>query len=97
MGARQRLPPAELAAAALCCSAASRASTARGGERKYAEDALKIGQIARRQAGAVLRAGPPSLYDGRIFPYPRKGEAPLRPAPRGNAGNPPAADPDPND
>ena len=40
---------------------------------------------------------PPSLYDGKLFAYPRKGVAPLRPTPRGVEGNPPARDPDPND
>jgi phospholipid/cholesterol/gamma-HCH transport system substrate-binding protein len=67
-----------------------------GGERKYPEDALKPGQDHDDKRAPCFEA-PPSLYDGRIFPYPRKGKAPLRPAPRGNAGNPPAADPDPND
>jgi len=66
------------------------------GERKYAEDALKPGESNDDKLAPCFEQGP-SLYDGRIFPYPRKGKAPLRPAPRGNAGNPVAADPDPND
>ena len=66
------------------------------GERKYAEDALKPGESHDDKLAPCFEQGP-SLYDGRIFPYPRKGKAPLRPAPRGNAGNPVAADPDPND
>jgi len=66
------------------------------GERKYPEDALKPGQDHDDKRAPCFEA-PPSLYDGRLFSYPRKGVAPLRQAPRGTAGSPPATDPDPND
>ncbi len=66
------------------------------GERKYPEDAVKPGEDHDDKRAPCFQA-PPSLYDGRLFSYPRKGVAPLRQAPRGNAGNPPATDPDPND
>ena len=67
-----------------------------GGERKYAEDAVKPGQDHDDKRAPCFEA-PPSLYNGHLFELPRKGVAPLREAPRGNAGNPPAADPDPAD
>ena len=67
-----------------------------GGERKYPEDATKPGQDHDDKRAPCFEA-PPSLYDGRLISRPRRGVAPLRPAPRGNAGNPPATDPDPND
>jgi hypothetical protein len=39
---------------------------------------------------------PPSLYDGKMFAYPRKGVAPLRNNPKGFEGSRgPATDPDP--
>jgi phospholipid/cholesterol/gamma-HCH transport system substrate-binding protein len=66
------------------------------GERKYPEDALKPGQDHDDKRPPCFEV-PPSLYDGNQFSHPRKGFAPLRPAPRGNAGSTPAADPDPND
>ncbi len=60
---------------------------------------LRRGTRAERQTNADKRLPclrqPPSLYDGRRFPYPRRGEAPLRQSPRGNEGSPPAGDPDP--
>jgi phospholipid/cholesterol/gamma-HCH transport system substrate-binding protein len=67
-----------------------------GGERKYPDDAVKPGQDHDDKRAPCFEV-PPSLYDGRIFSYPRRGVAPLREAPRGQAGSPPAADPDPND
>ena len=38
---------------------------------------------------------PPSLYNGKIFPFLKRGVAPLRANPKGVEGNPPAKDPDP--
>ena len=39
---------------------------------------------------------PPSLYDGKLFSYPRRGVAPLRNNPKGFEGSTgPATDPDP--
>ena len=66
------------------------------GERKYPEDALKPGEDHDDKRAPCFEV-PPSLYDGNLFSYPRKGFAPLREAPRGNAGSTPARDPDPND
>ncbi len=66
------------------------------GELKYAEDALEPGESHEDKLAPCFEATP-SLYDGRIFPYPRRGVAPLRPAPRGFAGSPAAKDPDPSD
>ncbi len=67
-----------------------------GGERKYPQDSVKPGEDHDDKRPPCFEA-PPSLYDGHLIERPRKGFAPLRPAPRGNAGNPPATDPDPND
>jgi hypothetical protein len=65
-----------------------------GGERRDPEDAAGIGQTnADKRLPCLVQ--PPSLFDGRRFPYPRRGEAPLRQPPRGNEGSPPASDPDP--
>jgi phospholipid/cholesterol/gamma-HCH transport system substrate-binding protein len=67
-----------------------------GGERRDPEDALGVGQMnADKRAPCFVQ--PPSLFDGRRFPYPRRGEAPLRQPPRGNDGSPPAVDPNPAD
>ena len=66
------------------------------GERKYAEDALNPGQDHEDKRAPCFLV-PPSLYDGKRFAYPKKGVAPLVPNPKGVEGNPPAADPDPND
>jgi phospholipid/cholesterol/gamma-HCH transport system substrate-binding protein len=64
------------------------------GERRDPEDATAVGQTnADKRVPCLLQ--PPSPYDGRRFPYPRRGEAPLRHPPRGNEGSPPASDPDP--
>ena len=67
-----------------------------GGERKYPEDAVKPGQDHDDKRPPCFEV-PPSLYDGNLFSHPRKGFAPLREAPRNNAGSVPATDPDPND
>jgi phospholipid/cholesterol/gamma-HCH transport system substrate-binding protein len=40
---------------------------------------------------------PRSLWDGRRFPFPHRGQAPLRSAPRGLDGQAPARDPRPGD
>ena len=66
------------------------------GERKYPEDATEVGETNDDKRTPCFEV-PPSLYDGKLFAYPRKGVAPLRPTPRGVEGNPPARDPDPND
>ena len=65
-----------------------------GGERKYPEDALKVGQKADDKRAPCFEM-PPSLYNGKIFPFLRRGVAPLRANPKGVEGNPPAKDPDP--
>jgi phospholipid/cholesterol/gamma-HCH transport system substrate-binding protein len=65
-----------------------------GGERKYPEDALQVGQDHEDKRTPCFVV-PPSLYDGKQFSFPRKGVAPLRQSPRGREGNPPAVDPDP--
>jgi phospholipid/cholesterol/gamma-HCH transport system substrate-binding protein len=66
-----------------------------GGERKYPEDALEVGeQHSDKRAPCFVI--PPSLYDGKMFAYPRKGVAPLRNNPKGFEGSRgPATDPDP--
>jgi phospholipid/cholesterol/gamma-HCH transport system substrate-binding protein len=65
-----------------------------GGERRDPEDATELGETnADKRAPCLLQ--PPSLFDGRRFPYPRRGEAPLREPPRANAGARPASGPDP--
>jgi hypothetical protein len=65
-----------------------------GGERKYPEDALKPGEGHDDKRAPCFEL-PPSLYDGKIFAFPRRGVAPLRSNPRGVEGNPRAQDPDP--
>jgi phospholipid/cholesterol/gamma-HCH transport system substrate-binding protein len=67
-----------------------------GGELRDPEDALKAGQSHEDKRAPCFEL-PPSLYDGKIFAYPRKGVAPLRANPRGVEGNPPARDPNPDD
>jgi virulence factor Mce-like protein len=67
-----------------------------GGERRYADDATRPGQDHDDKRAPCFEL-PPSLYNGDLFARPRKGFAPLRQAPRGLDGNPPATDPDPND
>jgi phospholipid/cholesterol/gamma-HCH transport system substrate-binding protein len=67
-----------------------------GGERKYPEDAVKPGQSSEAKRAPCFEL-PPSLYDGKVFSYPRRGVAPLKSNPKGVEGNPPARDPDPND
>jgi phospholipid/cholesterol/gamma-HCH transport system substrate-binding protein len=66
------------------------------GELKYAEDALQPGESHEDKLAPCFEAVP-SLFDGRIFPYPRRGVAPLRDAPRGFSGSKIASDPDPRD
>ena len=87
---------AERATTARCRSAASRASTVPGRRAQDPEDAVKPGQDHDDKRPPASRS-PPSLYDGKLFSHPRKGFAPLREAPRNNAGSVPATDPDPND
>jgi hypothetical protein len=65
-----------------------------GGERKYPEDALKVGQKADDKRAPCFEM-PPSLYNGQIFSFLKRGVAPLRANPKGVEGNPPAKDPDP--
>jgi phospholipid/cholesterol/gamma-HCH transport system substrate-binding protein len=65
-----------------------------GGERKYPEDALKVGQKNEDKRAPCFEV-PPSLYNGQIFSFLRRGVAPLRSNPKGVEGNPPAKDPDP--
>jgi phospholipid/cholesterol/gamma-HCH transport system substrate-binding protein len=66
------------------------------GELKYAEDALEPGESHDDKLAPCFETTP-SLFDGRIFPYPRRGVAPLRETPRGFSGSQPAKDPDPRD
>ena len=66
------------------------------GERRYPEDATEVGETNDDKRAPCFEV-PPSLYDGKLFAYPRRGVAPLRQTPRGLEGNPPARDPDPND
>jgi phospholipid/cholesterol/gamma-HCH transport system substrate-binding protein len=65
-----------------------------GGERKYPEDALKVGQKDEDKRAPCFEL-PPSLYNGQIFTFLKRGFAPLRANPKGVEGNPPAKDPDP--
>jgi phospholipid/cholesterol/gamma-HCH transport system substrate-binding protein len=65
-----------------------------GGERKYPEDALKVGQKDDEKRAPCFEV-PPSLYNGQIFSFLKRGVAPLRANPKGFEGNPPAKDPDP--
>jgi phospholipid/cholesterol/gamma-HCH transport system substrate-binding protein len=65
-----------------------------GGERKYPEDALKVGQKNDDKRAPCFEM-PPSLYNGKIFSFLKRGVAPLRANPKGVEGNPPARDPDP--
>jgi virulence factor Mce-like protein len=65
-----------------------------GGERKDPEDALQPAQDHEAKRAPCFEL-PPSLYDGRVFAYPRHGVAPLRSNPKGVEGNPAARDPDP--
>jgi phospholipid/cholesterol/gamma-HCH transport system substrate-binding protein len=66
-----------------------------GGERKYAEDALKVGQTDQEKLAPCFELQP-SLYNNQIFSTLQRGKAPLRPNPKGFEGtNGPAKDPDP--
>ena len=95
VGARQRIPPAE--------HARPRARARRDRELQVPERRAEVrrGRAQARESHedklAPCFEAVPSLYDGRIFPYPRRGVAPLRDAPRGFAGSKAAADPDPRD
>jgi hypothetical protein len=61
-----------------------------GGERRDPEDATGVPNPFK---GALKRApclvAPPSLYDGRRFPRPERGRAPLVSAPTGIEGTEP--------
>jgi virulence factor Mce-like protein len=65
-----------------------------GGERKYPDDALEIGQKNEDKRAPCFEL-PPSLYNGKIYTFLKRGVAPLRSNPKGVEGNPPARDPDP--
>jgi phospholipid/cholesterol/gamma-HCH transport system substrate-binding protein len=67
-----------------------------GGERRDPDDATGIGEGSGAKRTPCFVA-PPSLYDGRRFPVPRQGEAPLRRPPRQLDGAPAAHDPNPGD
>jgi virulence factor Mce-like protein len=66
------------------------------GELRHPVDATKPGEDHEDKRAPCLEL-PPSLFDGKIFAYPRRGIAPLRSNPKGVEGNPPATDPDPSD
>jgi phospholipid/cholesterol/gamma-HCH transport system substrate-binding protein len=66
------------------------------GELRHPKDALEPGESSEDKRAPCFEV-PPSLYDGKVFSLLKKGVAPLRQNPRGNEGNPPARDPDPND
>jgi virulence factor Mce-like protein len=65
------------------------------GEVRAPVDALEPGQSNEDKLAPCFTL-PPSLWDGKVFSLLKKGVAPLRQNPRGNEGNPPARDPDPN-
>jgi phospholipid/cholesterol/gamma-HCH transport system substrate-binding protein len=61
-----------------------------GGEVRDPNDALgPTDSDADRRPPCFVQ--PRSMYDGQLFSYPRRGVAPLRPAPRGRGGAEPAA------
>jgi phospholipid/cholesterol/gamma-HCH transport system substrate-binding protein len=66
------------------------------GELRHPKDALQPGESSEDKRAPCFEV-PPSLYDGKVFSLLKRGVAPLRQNPRGNEGNPPARDPDPND
>jgi phospholipid/cholesterol/gamma-HCH transport system substrate-binding protein len=66
------------------------------GELRHPKDALEPGEQSDDKRAPCFEV-PPSLYDGKVFSLLKRGVAPLRQNPRGNEGNPPARDPDPND
>ena len=79
-----------------------------GGEQPYPRDAdgppppgdpspLPIGPIKNEQKAPPCFVEPPSLWDSRQFPYPRRGQTGLRRPPRGLEGNRPARRPNPPD
>jgi phospholipid/cholesterol/gamma-HCH transport system substrate-binding protein len=67
-----------------------------GGERIEPEDEPPR-SIPQRDPNPPCLLAPGSLYDGRLYQKLRRGNAPLRDAPRGRAGRRPAVDPHPND
>jgi len=67
-----------------------------GGELRSPKDAVEPGESSEDKRAPCFEL-PPSLYDGKIFSFLRKGVAPFRSNPRGVEGNPPARDPNPND
>lgn len=71
-----------------------------GGERPNPDDALNAPPIPLLKDAAKRPPcfeAPPSLYDGKLFVIPERGDARLRPRPTGRAGNRPAVDPNPDD
>ena len=66
------------------------------GEVRHPVDATKPGESHDDKRAPCFEV-PPSLYDGKIFSFLRRGVAPLRSNPKGVEGNPPARDPDPSD
>ncbi|WDT93976.1 MCE family protein [Thermoleophilum album] len=71
-----------------------------GGEQPNPNDALDAPPIPLIKDAAKRPPcfeAPPSLYDGKLFVIPQRGDARLRPRPTGRAGNRPAVDPNPDD
>src|SRR5215218_4678186 len=66
------------------------------GEVRHPVDATKPGESHDDKRAPCFEV-PPSLYDGKIFSFLRRGVAPLRSNPKGVEGNPPATDPVPGD
>jgi virulence factor Mce-like protein len=62
------------------------------GELKQPIDAVKPGESHDDKRAPCFEL-PPSLYDGKIFSFLRRGVAPLRSNPKAFEGNPPARDP----
>ena len=58
-----------------------------GGVRRDPNDATEVGEASGDKRAPCLIA-PKSPYDGRLFPVPEQGEAPLRQPPRGVPGQP---------
>lgn len=71
-----------------------------GGERPDPEDALNSPPVPLIKDAAKRPPcfeAPPSLYNGKLFVIPERGDGRLRPRPTGRAGNRPAVDPHPDD
>jgi phospholipid/cholesterol/gamma-HCH transport system substrate-binding protein len=66
------------------------------GELKQPVDAVNPGESHDDKRAPCFEL-PPSLYDGKIFSFLRRGVAPLRSNPKAFEGNPPARDPVPGD